>query len=186
MKVVFLEEVEGSGHVGEVKNVADGYARNYLLPRRLAAPATPHYLEIARAKAEKEARRLERLDHEARQHLLPKLEGQALTIEVRVGQQGKLFGSVTPRDIAEALQALTGIQLEHRQVETPPLRQLGTYQVPLRLSRNVVATIQVQVTPIGAPAAVGKAAQAPEEGAAELEGEAAAEAEGAVEEQDQA
>ena len=75
MKVVFLEEVEGTARVGEVKNVADGFARNYLLPRRLAAPATDHYIGIATAKAEKDARRQARLDDETRTHLLPKVEG---------------------------------------------------------------------------------------------------------------
>lgn len=148
MKVVFLEEVEGSGRIGEVKNVADGYARNFLLPRRLAAPAIPHNMEIARAKAEKEARRQARLDEEAREHLLPKVEGQAITVQVRVGEQGKLFGSVTPRDVAEALQHLTGIEVEHRQVEMEPIRELGTYSVPVYLSRNVAASIGVNVVPL--------------------------------------
>src|SRR3990172_10529481 len=103
MKVVFLEEVEGTARTGDVKNVADGFARNYLLPRRLAAPATEHYIAIAQAKAGKEARRQERVDDEARQHLLAKVEGKSIRIQVRVGEQDKLFGSVTARDIAEAL-----------------------------------------------------------------------------------
>src|SRR3989337_1123219 len=97
MKVVFMEEVEGTARVGEIKNVADGFARNYLLPRRLAAPATDHYITIAQPRAEKEAKRQDRLDEEARKHLVPKVEGRSLTIEVRVGEQGKLFGSVTAR-----------------------------------------------------------------------------------------
>src|SRR3972149_6164577 len=136
MKVVFMEEVEGTARVGEIKNGADGFARNYLLPRRLgapppappppAAPATDHYVAIAQARAEKEARREERLDDEARVHLLPKMEGRSVTIEVRVGEQGKLFGSVTARDIAEALQGATSIEVEHRQGDLrPPPRELG-------------------------------------------------------------
>ncbi len=146
MKVVFLKEVEGSGRIGEVKNVADGYARNFLLPRGLAAPATPRYIELARAQAEKEARRQVRLDEEARQYLLPKIDGQSLTVEVRVGEQGKLFGSVTSRDVAEALRRLTGIELEHRQVEMEPIRELGVYRVPVYLTRNVEASVEVKVT----------------------------------------
>ncbi|MFQ6020027.1 MAG: 50S ribosomal protein L9 [Dehalococcoidia bacterium] len=148
MKVVFLEEVEGSGRIGDVKTVADGYARNYLLPRRLAAPATAHYLGVARAKADKEARRLERLDEEARQYLLPKVDGQSVAVEVLVGEQGKLFGSVTPRDVAEALARLAGIELEHRQVEMDPIRELGSLSVPVYLTRNVVATVEVNVVPL--------------------------------------
>ncbi len=163
MKVVFLEEVAGTARVGEVKNVADGFARNYLLPRRLAAPATDHYIGIAQAKAEKDARRQDRLDDETRTHLLPKVEGLALTIEVRVGEQGKLFGSVTARDIAEALQQATAIEVEHRQVELrEPIREVGSREVTVKLTRNVPATVTVNVVPLGgeAPAEAETAAEA--------------------------
>ena len=154
MKVVFLEEVEGTARVGEVKNVANGFARNYLLPRRLAAPATDHFITIAQARAEKEARRQVRLDEEAQKYLLPKVEGKAVTIEVRVGEQGKLFGSVTARDIAEALQAATGIELEHRQVDLrEPIRDLGAHEVTVKLTRSVHAQIAVNVEPLGGLAA---------------------------------
>lgn len=174
MKVVFLEEVEGTARTGEVKNVADGFARNYLLPRRLAAPATEHYIAIAQAKATKEARRQERLDEEARRYVLPKVDGKSLRIEVRVGEQGKLFGSVTARDIAEALQEATRVELEHRQVDLrEPIRELGSYQVPVKLTRNVVATVTVEVAQLGAKEAVG----AKEPAATETEGLAEAPAE---------
>ena len=150
MKVVFLEEVEGTARTGDVKNVADGFARNFLLPRKLAAPATDHYINIAQAKAGKEARRQDRLDDEARTHLLGKVEGKSIRIEVRVGEQGKLFGSVTTRDIAEALQEATRVELEHRQISLKePIRELGTHEVPVKLTRNVIANITVQVDPIG-------------------------------------
>jgi len=150
MKVVFMEEVEGTARVGDIKNVADGFARNYLLPRRLAAPANDHYIAIAQARAEKEARHEERLDDEARVHLLPKMEGRSVTIEVRVGEQGKLFGSVTARDIAEMLQAETGIEMEHKQVDLrQPIRDLGVHEVMVKLSRNVHVPVTVNVEPLG-------------------------------------
>ena len=150
MKVVFLEEVEGTARVGEVKNVADGFARNYLLPRKLAAPATDHYINIAQARAEKDARRQDRLDDEARNYLVPKLQGKAITIEVRVGEQGKLFGSVTARDIAEALHAASGIELEHRQVDLrEPIREVGPREVSVKLTRNVHVPVTVNVEPLG-------------------------------------
>ncbi len=150
MKVVFLEEVEGTAHTGDVKNVANGFARNFLLPRRLAAPATDHYINIAHAKAGKEAKRQERLDEEAQTHLMPIVDGKSVSIEVRVGEQGKLFGSVTARDIAEALQTATGIELEHRQVALQePIRELGERAVTVKLTRNVLATVNVSVEPIG-------------------------------------
>ena len=182
MKVVFMEEVEGTARVGEIKNVADGFARNYLLPRRLAAPATDHYVAIAQARAEKEARRQERLDDEARVHLLPKMEGRSVTIEVRVGEQGKLFGSVTARDIAEALQGATNIEVEHRQVDLrQPIRDLGVHEVVLKLTRNVHVPVTVNVEPLGGMPeepveAEAEAGEAPAE--AEVEEAAAEEAAG--------
>jgi large subunit ribosomal protein L9 len=161
MKVVFLEEVEGTARAGDVKNVADGFARNFLLPRKLAAPATDHYINIAHAKAGKEARKQDRLDEDARTHLLSKVDGKSISIEVRVGEQDKLFGSVTARDIAEALQAATKVELEHRQVVLKePIRELGEHAVTIKLTRNVQATVTVSVEPLGgmlvaeAPAAV--------------------------------
>ncbi len=174
MKVVFMEEVEGTARVGEVKNVADGFARNYLLPRRLAAPATDHYITIAAARAEKEVHRQTKLDEEAQEHLVPKMEGQSVTIEVRVGEQGKLFGSVTARDIAEALQEATSVELEHRQVDLrQPIREVGSQEVTVKLTRNVHVPVTVNVEPLGGMPEVEEAAEAPE-GAEEPETEAAA------------
>lgn len=166
MKVVFLEDVEGKARLGDVKEVADGYARNYLFPRRLAAPATPHYLSIARAKAEKEARRQARLDQEAQERLLPRLAGKSFTVQVRVGQQGRMFGAVTSQDIAEVVRQETGVELDHRQVALgEPIRETGTYTVTLRLTRNVHAQIEVQVVPLGGePAAPAEEAPAEEAG----------------------
>jgi large subunit ribosomal protein L9 len=150
MKVVFLEEVEGTARTGDVKNVADGFARNYLLPRKLAAPATEHYIAIASQKATKQARRQEREDAEARERVLPLVDGRSITIEVRVGEQDKLFGSVTTRDIAEKLHEATKVELEHRQVDLKqPIREIGAHEVPVKLTRNVIATVTVNVEPIG-------------------------------------
>lgn len=150
MKVVFLEEVEGTARAGDVKTVADGFARNFLLPRKLAAPATDHYMSIAQAKAGKEARKQDRLDEEARTHLLSKVDRKSISIEVRVGEQEKLFGSVTARDIAEALQTATKVELDHRQVVLrEPLREIGEHAVIIKLTRNVHATVTVSVEPLG-------------------------------------
>jgi len=165
MKVVFLEEVEGTARTGDVKNVADGFARNYLLPRKLAAPATDHYISIAEAKASKEVRRQDRLDEEARDRLLPKIDGKSVSIEVRVGEQGKLFGSVTARDIAELLQESTRVELEHRQVDLKePIRELGVHEVTVKLTRNVIAKVTVNVEPLGGVAAVEEETVAAAEG----------------------
>jgi large subunit ribosomal protein L9 len=145
VKVVFLEEVEGSGRIGEVRNVANGYARNYLLPRKLAVPATEHNIRIAQARGEAEAKRQVKLDADA-EVLAEKFAGLTITMEVRVGEQGRLYGSVTARDIVEALEKPLGLLLEHRQVELEePIRQVGLFEVPLRLSRNVRVSVQVAV-----------------------------------------
>ena len=188
MKVVFLEEVEGTARTGDVKNVADGFARNYLLPRKLAAPATDHYITIAQAKAGKEERRQEKVDEETREHVLPKVDGKSVEIEVRVGEQGKLFGSVTARDIAEALHAATRVELEHRQVDLKePIRELGAHEVTIKVTRNVLATVTVTVAPLGGlPAVEEGEADAPHEAEeqatpAELADEEAAEEEAAEE-----
>lgn len=160
MKVVFLEEVEGTAHTGDVKNVAGGFARNYLLPRKLAAPATPHYIEIATQKATKEARKQSKLDEDA-QRLVPQVEGKEITIEVRVGDQDKMFGSVTARDVAEKLAETTKIDLEHRQIDLKqPIREVGDHNVKVKLTRNVIANITVHVLPIGAAAEAEAKAQA--------------------------
>ena len=173
MKVVFLEEVEGTARTGDVKNVADGFARNFLLPRKLAAPANDHYMGIAQAKASKEARKQDRLDEDARTHLLGKVDGKSITIEVRIGEQGKLFGSVTARDIAESLQEATRVELDHRQVALKePIREIGVHEVSVKLTRNVLATVTVNVEPIGGMPVVEEAAEPSEEPAAESEEEA--------------
>ena len=180
MRVVFLEEVEATARTGDVKNVADGFARNYLLPRKLAAPATDHYINIAQAKAGKEERRQEKVDEEARDRVLPKVDGKAVEIEVRVGEQGKLFGSVTARDIAEALQAVTRVELEHRQVDLKePIRELGGHEVTIKVTRNVLATVTVNVVPVGGLPAEEAAEESPE---VAIESEAEAEVSAASEE----
>ncbi len=173
MKVVFMEEVEGTARVGEVKNVADGFARNYLLPRRLAAPATDHYITIAAARAEKELSRQTKLDEEAQERLVPKMEGQSVTIEVRVGEQGKLFGSVTARDIAEALQEATSVELEHRQIDLrQPIREVGSQEVTVKLTRNVHVPVTVNVEPLGGMPEGEEAEEEPEGEAEPVEAEA--------------
>ena len=179
MKVVFLEEVEGTARTGDVKNVADGFARNFLLPRKLAAPATQHYITIADARATKEAKKQDRLDEEARTHLLPKVDGQAYSTEVRVGDEGKLFGSVSARDIAELVQQGTGIEVEHKQIDLKePIRELGSYDITVKLTRNVLATVSLSVEPIGGmPEEEEEEEEAGDEAEAAEDGAEAAEAE---------
>ena len=149
MKVVFLQNVEGSGRTGEIKEVADGFARNFLLPRRLAAPATADAIKRAEAIAAAEARRQAELDDQAR--TLAEKMTAPIVITVRAGEQGRLYGSVTAADIAEEASKLAGQEVDrHLMVLEEPIKEVGLYEVPLRLSRNVVATLMVEVVAEGA------------------------------------
>jgi large subunit ribosomal protein L9 len=142
---VFLDDVEGVARAGDIKNVADGYARNFLLPRKLAAAATTSTMQQAEKRSKQLAKEQEKLD-EAAQAIATKLGGSAVVIAAKVGEQGRLFGSVTATDIAEALNASAGSNLEHRQVALPtPIKEVGTYEVAVSLTRNVKAQITVRV-----------------------------------------
>ena len=159
MKVLFLETVEGSGSRGEVKTVANGYARNFLLPNGYAAPATPAILKRAEALAAEEEIRQRDLDERA-QGLVGKLQGNPLVFAVRVGEQGRLYGSVTNADVAQKAGEILGEELDRRRVLLPEvIRQVGVYTVPLRLSRSVTGEVQVVVVDVDAPQGVEAAVQ---------------------------
>jgi large subunit ribosomal protein L9 len=146
MKVVFLEDVEGTAQVGEVKEVKNGFARNFLLPRRLAAPAIEPYLRRAQAHAAREAKSQEAVDVEA-STVAERIEGARITITARVGEQNKLYGSITSVHIAEEVAKLTGDEeFDHRKVLLPEaIKEVGIQPVRLRLTRNVEAAIEVEV-----------------------------------------
>lgn len=145
MKVVFVEEVLGTAVPGDVKDVRDGFARNYLLPRGLAIPATKDALRRAEALSKKEEKRQAALDNEARR-LVDRLEGQKVVLRARVGDQGRLYGSVGAADIAAKLEELLGGEFDRRRVLLQePIREIGLRLVPLRLTRNVIHQVEVEV-----------------------------------------
>jgi large subunit ribosomal protein L9 len=147
MKVVFLEEVPGSGYPGDVKDVANGYARNYLLPRKLATVANKQNLDKAAKLAEAESRRQEKLDHDA-SGIAEKLNGQTLTFTARVGDQGRLFGSITAGDIAEEASKLAGEEVDRHKVHLgEPIKEIGTRNVKIRLTRNIEIEVIADVRP---------------------------------------
>ena len=151
MKVVFLNDVEGSGRVGEIKNVADGYARNFLLPQGLAAPATADAIKKAEARAAAEARRQAGLDEQA-QALAEKLAGSAIIIVAKAGRKGRLFGSVTQADIAQEITNILGQEVDRHQVLlAEPIKEVGTHEFALQLTRNVQPTVSVEVVAEGGP-----------------------------------
>jgi len=145
MKVVFLNEVDGVAHAGEIKNVADGYARNFLLPRKLAAAATSATVQQAEAKARAIAKEQEKIDEAARS-VAASLSKTSLVIPAKAGEGGRLFGSVTSSDIADELSKRGAGTIEHRQVALDaPIKEIGTYQVSVSLTRNVKVEVTVDV-----------------------------------------
>lgn len=142
MKVIFRADIKGVGRLGDVKNVADGYARNYLLPRALAFEATvanSRKWELEKAKLEKQREQVV-LDA---QNLAAKIEAASVTISVNVGENGKLFGSVTSADIAKAL-VDAGFSVEKHDVLMPEaLKSIGAYSVDVRLHHDVTAKVKV-------------------------------------------
>jgi large subunit ribosomal protein L9 len=145
MRVVFLDDVDGVARAGEIKNVADGYARNFLLPRKLAAAANSSAVQQAESRAKAIAKEEEKRDEAARE-VVDKIVGSPIVLKARVGEQGRLFGSITASDIADAINARGGSSLEHRQVLLEaPIKEVGTHEVPISLTRNVKATVTVEV-----------------------------------------
>lgn len=145
MKVVFLEDVEGTARIGDIKEVKPGFARNYLLPRRLAAPATASVVKSAEQRAKREIRLQEARDSDAR-IIAEKLEAMTFTMTARAGATGKLFGSVGSADIAGKVGEATKSEFDRHNVQLrDPIKELGDYQVPVKLTKNVIATLQVSV-----------------------------------------
>jgi large subunit ribosomal protein L9 len=151
MEVILREHVDNLGRRGEVVKVADGYARNYLLPRKLALLATDgNKRQIERERAKFEARESE--ERKVVEALAERLANVQVTITRRVGENDTLYGSVTPADIAEAL-AAKGFEIDRRKLQLDePIKKVGDVDVPLRLHRDVTATVKVRVAPEGSPA----------------------------------
>ena len=161
VKVVFLDTVEGSGTAGEVKDVANGYARNLPVATRLgrAGDAAPAPASGRRSPLRRRSGNVN--EDERAQKLVGKLQGQTLVMAVRVGEQGRLYGSVTNADIAEKAGEILGEELDRRRVLLPEvIRQVGVSTVPVRLSRNVTAEVQVVVVDVEAPEGVDAAVEA--------------------------
>jgi large subunit ribosomal protein L9 len=145
MKVIFLKDVPGSGLQGEIKEVADGYAINYLIPKDLAVPATEQ--SIDRLKSQKKAEEKKKAEIEADLAEQSKaLNGKKITLKVKAGTKGKLYGSVTSNDIATELKNAHGIELDKRKIElSEPLHELGTFNVIVKLSKNHMPKLVVTV-----------------------------------------
>ncbi|MDD4568665.1 MAG: 50S ribosomal protein L9 [Tepidanaerobacteraceae bacterium] len=145
MKVILLEDVKKLGKKGDLVNVADGYARNYLLPRNLVEEATSG--SIKQLKQEKTAleNKKQRQKEEAQQ-IAGKISKTSVTLNVKSGDQGKLFGSVTSKDISEALKKQHKIDIDRRKIElSEPIKSLGNYEVSIKLAPEVEAKLTVKI-----------------------------------------
>jgi large subunit ribosomal protein L9 len=145
MRVVLLQDVPGLGAVGEAKEVANGYGRNFLIPKGLAEFASPAVLRRVEAQRQALVRRQLLADAEV-VNLANTLEGLEVTVKARVGTMDRLYGAITSSDIAEGIHRLTGREIDKRRIELgEPIRQLGEYEVMVRLSKELVPKIRVIV-----------------------------------------
>jgi len=145
MEVVLKEDIENLGHMGDVVKVKDGYARNYLLPRGLVVLANNRNLKALEHEQRMIGQRRERLTKEA-QGISDKLAGVSLEFTAKVGEEGRLFGSVTTMDIEKALKE-QGFDVERRRIVLDaPIKNVGDYEVPIRLRPEVMPSIKVKVT----------------------------------------
>ena len=147
MRVILKREVAGLGRPGDVKDVADGYAQNFLLPRGLAIEATAGEMKVlARARDAKRAK--QDRAHADAEELAKRLSETTLVFRLKAGDQGKTFGSVTSKDIAEALQREQKVDVDKPKVHLPePLKALGVHQVEIRLLTDVRANVTVAIEP---------------------------------------
>ncbi|HEX3581378.1 MAG TPA: 50S ribosomal protein L9 [Thermoanaerobaculia bacterium] len=152
MKVILTDEIRGLGTRGDIVTVKAGYARNFLIPKKLAREATTGNLKSIEQEKKKWAL-LAAQERDQAQKAADSVKGTKVTIQKRVGDTGQLFGSVTANEIADALVA-KGVQVEKRRIELEhPIKSLGVHDVEVRLHRDVTAHIQVEVVPQGAESA---------------------------------
>ncbi len=149
MKVVFLQDVPRVAKAGEIKEVADGYARNFLIPKKLALLARPQAMLQLETRGRTEAREDTELTALAQQ-----IEGKGVNIKAKTGAKDRLYGSITSADIAAELSKSTGLVIDKRKIELEePIRHLGSYEVTIRLAKDIVPRIRVSVTEEEAPKA---------------------------------
>ena len=144
MKVLLLKDVYKLGRAGDVKRVADGYGRNYLLPQGMAVLATTEALKMADRVREK-ANVQRAIINQEMDTIAKQITGLTLVFPARASETGKLYGSITTQMIAEAIKAKSGVEVARRQIDSQPLRMLGEYKVHVRLTVDLIPTIDVIV-----------------------------------------
>lgn len=146
MKVIFLQDVPNVARAGEIKEVANGYARNLLIPQKLALLARSEALNTTMAKLAVTAKRQAQIETELIE-IANQLEGKEVFLEARSGARDRLYGSITAADIAMELEAATGLVIDKRKIELDePIRQIGSYEVNIRLGKDIIPKIRITVT----------------------------------------
>ncbi len=146
MRVMLIKDVENVGQAGDIKEVADGYGRNYLIPRRLAVVAGKGVEAEAKRLREAVARREAKAREEA-QELAEIIDNKTVVVRLKVGAEGKVFGAITSEDIAVALDKQHQVEVDRRRIDLEhPLKELGEHRIPLKLHRDVTAHINLIIT----------------------------------------
>lgn len=144
MRVILLQDVENLGKKGEIKEVAPGYARNFLIPRGLAILASKGALRLAEERLKAQERKLKLLKEKA-QKIKQEIEKKIFKIEVKGGPKGKIFGSVTPKEIAQLIDKETGFKIDKKQIIEEPIKELGEYKIKVKLAEGVEAQVKLKV-----------------------------------------
>ena len=146
MKVLFVQDVPNVAKAGEIKEVADGYGRNFLIPKNLALLATPSVTSTIEVQRRIRAHQQGQIEAETTE-LAHQLEGKEIVLKAKTGAKERLFGSITSADIASELQNTTGLVVDKKKIElAEPIRQLGSYEVTIKLAKDIAPKIRVIVT----------------------------------------
>ena len=146
MKVIFIQDIPNVARAGEIKEVARGYGRNFLIPQKLALLASSPAISLVEAQRKISARNQQQTEAEIAE-LASQLEGKEVLLKAQTGAKERLYGSITNADIAAELENSTGLVIDKRKIELDkPIHQLGSYEVTIRLAKNVLPKIKVTVT----------------------------------------
>ncbi len=146
MKVIFLEDVPKVAKLGEIKEVADGYGRNFLIPKKLAALVAPGVTDRLEAQSRAQAKKQSQIEAEMAQ-MAKELDGKEIILKAKAGAKDRLYGRVTTADIAAELEKTTGVAIDKRKIELEdPIRELGSYEVLIKLGKDITPKIKVTVT----------------------------------------
>jgi large subunit ribosomal protein L9 len=145
MKVVFLEDVPNVGEIGDIKEVAAGYGRNFLIPRGLAVLVDSQAASIVESRLRKKARLMAQVEAEMLE-FAKQIEGKAIVLKAKAGVKDKLYGSVTNADIAEEMEKSLKVTVDKRKIElAEPIREVGSYEITIRLTKNIMPKIKLKV-----------------------------------------